>query len=84
MEIIKEIILKRTDHSDDFYFDRVVQALKTLCGNNAIEFGVIPMLRINNKLVFNEETCPYSILVERASNARCARRRVFKGRRKIC
>jgi hypothetical protein len=66
IEIIKDSILNRTAHNDDFYYDRVVQSLKTLSGNNAIEFGLMPMLRINKKLIFNPETCLRSILIEKA------------------
>jgi len=65
VEIIKDSIVNRAAHNDDFYFHRVVEALKTLCGSNSIEFGLMPMLRINNKLVFNADTCPYSVLVQK-------------------
>jgi hypothetical protein len=66
IEIIKDSILNRTAHNDDFYYNRVVQSLKTLSGSNAIEFGLMPMLRINKKLIFNSETCLRSILIEKA------------------
>lgn len=66
IEIIKDSILNRTAHSNNLYYDRVVQSLKTLCGSNDIEFGLMPMLRINGKLIFNTETCMKSILVEKA------------------
>ena len=66
IEIIKDSILNRTAHNDDFYYDRVIQSLKTLCGCSAIEFGLMPMLRINGKLIFNAETCLHSILIEKA------------------
>ena len=66
IESIKDSIINRIEHNEDFYYNHVIQSLKTLCGSNAIEFGLMPMLRINNKLVFNDETCLHSILVEKA------------------
>jgi len=67
VEIIKDSILNRGAHKDDFYFHRVVQALKTLCGTNSIEFGLMPMLKINDKLVFNANTCPHCVLVQKVT-----------------
>jgi hypothetical protein len=66
IESIKDTILNRPSHNDEFCYNQVIQSLKTLCGNNAIEFGLMPMLRINSKLVFNDETCLHSILIEKA------------------
>jgi len=65
IESIKDSILNRRAHDDKFYYNRVIQSLKTLCSSNVIEFGLLPMLRINNKLVFNDETCLHSILTEK-------------------
>jgi hypothetical protein len=63
--IIKDSILNRRAHNDEFYHNRVIESLKTFCGSNAMEFGLLPMLRINKKLIFNEESCSHSILIEK-------------------
>ena len=65
IESIKDSILNRRAHNDRFYYNRVIQSLKTFSGRNDVEFGLLPMLRINNKLVFNDDNCLHSMLSEK-------------------
>lgn len=45
-------------------FERVTHSLQTLTGNSAIEFGLLPFLKVNGKLVYDAEECFSSILIK--------------------
>jgi hypothetical protein len=45
-------------------FERVSHSLQTLTGNNNIEFGLLPFLRVNGKLIYDTEECYNSVLVK--------------------
>jgi hypothetical protein len=45
-------------------FDQVTHSLQTLTGNNNIEFGLLPFLRVNGKLVYDTEECYNSVLIK--------------------
>jgi hypothetical protein len=64
VEIIKDTILNHAAYSNDINYNRIVQALKTMCNSNAIDFGLMPMFRINGKLIFNTETSLNSPLIK--------------------
>jgi hypothetical protein len=51
VETIKNTIVSHNMHSEDECYHDVSQSLKTLVQNNAIDFNVTPLLRINEKLV---------------------------------
>lgn len=65
VENIKNILLNRSVHDGQDYGE-VVQSLKTLVGNQQVEFGLLPILRVNKKLVFNHQNSQQSILVRTA------------------
>lgn len=44
-------------------FETVTHSLQTLTGNNTIEFGLLPFLKVNGKLVYDTEECFKSVLV---------------------
>ncbi|NCD68753.1 GAF domain-containing protein [Mucilaginibacter agri] len=44
-------------------FESVTHSLQTLIGNNAIEFGLLPFLKVNGKLVYDTEECFTSVLI---------------------
>lgn len=52
IENIKKTLLNRSLYNSAEYSD-VVHSLKTLVGNNDVEFGLLPVLKVNNKLVFD-------------------------------
>jgi hypothetical protein len=52
------------DH-DDLYSD-VITALQTLAGNAAINFGLLPLLRVNGRLIFDTVECDNSLLAKKA------------------
>lgn len=66
IEEIKNILLDHAPIEEQRYFSRFIQSLKTLVGNNKIEFGVLPFLQVNKKLIFNDETCLNSIMIKAA------------------
>lgn len=45
-------------------YEHVIQALKTLAGDGHIEFGLLPLLTVNNKFVFDSEQNSQSILLD--------------------
>ncbi|MCC8426860.1 hypothetical protein [Mucilaginibacter sp. UR6-11] len=56
------LALINADHND-LYKD-VINALQTLAGNAAINFGLLPFLRINGRLIFDTVECGNSLLVK--------------------
>ncbi|MFD2286804.1 GAF domain-containing protein [Pedobacter petrophilus] len=47
-------------------YDHVIQALKSLSGNGSLEFGLMPFLTVNNKLVFDHKEFTQSKLINSA------------------
>ncbi|MFC4142736.1 GAF domain-containing protein [Pedobacter mendelii] len=47
-------------------YNHVIQALKTLSGNGNLEFGLMPFLTVNNKLVFDNQDFSQSMLINSA------------------
>jgi hypothetical protein len=66
VESIKNTILK-PDHADGHtHYDMAIRSLRALAGNDAIDFGMVPFLKVNGKPVFSEEICCHSVLAEAA------------------
>jgi hypothetical protein len=63
-EIIKNILLATSSEDKESYYPKLNKALKTLVNCNDIEFGLFPMLLVNNKLIFDKTTCRNSMLVQ--------------------
>jgi len=63
IEIIKDLILSRSSIEEGEYYTNVIHALKMLVGTTDAEFGLLPLLRVNNKLVFDDGTCHNSKLI---------------------
>lgn len=57
IENIKNIILNQSSFEKENYYASVTHSLKTLIGSNDIEFGLLPVLEVNNKLIFNDSEC---------------------------
>ncbi|MFC4210290.1 GAF domain-containing protein [Pedobacter lithocola] len=47
-------------------YNHVIQALKTLSGNGDLEFGLMPFLTVNDKLVFDNQDFSQSMLINSA------------------
>lgn len=63
IENIKNIILNQSSFEEQNYYASVTHSLKTLVGNNDVEFGLLPVLEVNNKLIFNDGECLNSKLM---------------------
>lgn len=50
-------------------YSHVIQALKSLSGNGDLEFGLMPFLTVNNKLVFDNKEFSQSMLINSAKAA---------------
>lgn len=65
IEIIKKELITHTE-SEDLLFERVRHSLKLLGGSRDIEFGMLPFLSVNGKLVFDDVECSRSVLINAA------------------
>ena len=61
---IKDLILKGSSYEEEKYYSNVINSLKTLVGSNDIEFGLLPLMQVNDKLVFDDGTCLNSKLID--------------------
>lgn len=68
-ENIKETLLNQPDYDSKEYYDKVMDSLKALSEKPQVSFDMLPALRINNKLVFNEEVSERSVLVRALSQS---------------
>ncbi|RYZ97970.1 MAG: hypothetical protein EOP47_20465, partial [Sphingobacteriaceae bacterium] len=64
---IRSVLVNHTYEADAY--PQIVQSLKTLAGNDAIEFGLMPFLTVNDKLVFNSDECVESVLTQASRDA---------------
>ncbi len=64
IENIRSIILNRSSFEEGTYYSSVIDSLQALVGSNDVKFGLLPVLQVNDKLVFNDGTCLNSILVK--------------------
>ncbi|MCF2443593.1 GAF domain-containing protein [Dyadobacter sp. CY345] len=63
-EIIKEALVNHNYETESN--DSIIQALKTLAGDDRIDFGLIPSYQINGKYVFANAECSQSMIVDAA------------------
>ena len=66
LENIKNITLNRSSFEEESYYSGVIHSLKAIAGSADIEFGLLPVLKVNNKLVFNDTECVNSKLMSAA------------------
>ncbi|GAB2836719.1 GAF domain-containing protein [Ferruginibacter profundus] len=63
IENIKSAIINRHPGDDGDYYKGVVNSLKTIVESNAIEFGLLPVFMVNNKLVVTKENKMHNLMV---------------------
>lgn len=63
LDTIKNMLLVHSNDETENYAS-ITNALKTLIGSKDIEFGALPFLQINNKLVFKDNACTNSMLIK--------------------
>ncbi|RYY37534.1 MAG: GAF domain-containing protein [Sphingobacteriaceae bacterium] len=64
---IRSVLVNHTYEREAY--PQIIQSLRTLVGNADIEFGLMPFLTVNDKLVFDAEQCVESVLMEAAKDA---------------
>lgn len=64
VENLKEVILNHSNHNDQDYYRNIGRSLKAMVQNPKIEFGLLPMLRVNNKPVFDDDSCSHSFTLK--------------------
>jgi len=65
IESIRNELVNHSNKEADQY-DQIIDSLKTLSENPAIEFGLLPFLTVNNKLIFDTNECSQSVLISSA------------------
>jgi hypothetical protein len=62
VESIKNLILNPGDHDKLTHREKVIHYLNILSGSNDLQFGILPLLKVNGQAVYSEETCANSML----------------------
>jgi hypothetical protein len=62
VEKIKDVLVNTHGKTDEENFSSVVQSLKAIAGSNELEFGILPLFRVNNKLVEDIDAYCHSII----------------------
>lgn len=66
LETIKNLIIEHNETQKGLHTKEIITALKTLVGTDAIEFGMVPYLKLNNQLQINELSGFNSVLIQLA------------------
>lgn len=64
IEKIRNVILNHSDCDGKECFFDIISSLKAVVGDNNIEFGVLPVLELNKKLIFDDAIGDQSILMK--------------------
>src|SRR5258706_11272518 len=62
LEKIKDILVNHHGKADEPSYEPIVQSLKSIAGSNDLEFGLLPLFRVNNKLVEDIDAYCHSII----------------------
>jgi hypothetical protein len=62
LEKIKDILVNSHGKADEISNEQVVQSLKSITGSNELEFTLLPLFRVNNKLVEDIDAYCHSII----------------------
>jgi hypothetical protein len=68
LESIKNLVIEHSDSQKGQHPKDISIALKTLVGTDQIDFGLVPYLKLNNKLQINELSGFTSILIQLAKD----------------
>jgi len=61
---LKDMSMPQQVCSDPGFGEQIERSLRTIVGNNEVHFGLLPFLRINNKVVFNHDISFKSLLID--------------------
>jgi hypothetical protein len=62
VEKIKDILVNSHGKADEASYGPVVQSLKAIAGSNELDFGLLPLFRVNNKLVEDMDAYCHSVI----------------------
>ncbi len=68
VESIKGIILNPHAYGSEALHQEVIRYLNILAGSNDVKFGILPLLKVNGKPVYSDETCSHSVLSDVADD----------------
>lgn len=63
---LKDIVVQHTAHAAVESFIRIEMALRSIAGNPDVHFGLLPLLRVNNRFVYKQGTGLKSLLIDLA------------------
>jgi len=63
---LKDIVVQHVQHAEEESFLRIEMALRSIAGKPDVHFGLLPLLRINDRFVYKHGTGLKSILIELA------------------
>jgi len=63
IEKLKNILV---DHSEGVPFEEINESLKILSGRDEIEFGMLPLVKLNGRSVYLKENCSRSVIMNAA------------------
>jgi hypothetical protein len=66
LETVKNLVIEHNESQKGLHTKEIAVALKTLVGTDHIDFGMIPYIKLNNKLQINELSGFNSILIQLA------------------
>jgi hypothetical protein len=66
LDAVKNVIVEHNQCSVGCHGDNISTALKTLAGNDKIEFGLLPYIQLNNRMVMHDHSGFQSILLQAA------------------
>ncbi|QRR03901.1 GAF domain-containing protein [Dyadobacter sandarakinus] len=79
VENIKSAMLERGSYDNgQSYFGHVAESLRMLVGNPEVNFGLIPLLKVNNKVAFDKSFIPFSRMMKAAERDDIAEQ-MYKG-----
>ncbi|HVY76709.1 MAG TPA: hypothetical protein VG890_17895 [Puia sp.] len=71
---IRNLVLNDTSFDGKDFHREVIRALKTLAGKPDIDFGLLPVIKVNDRLIFNNTSCVNSKLMRTADGLGVAER----------
>lgn len=63
LETVKNLVIHHNESQQGMHTQEIATALKTLVGTDQIDFGLIPYIKLNNKLQLNELSGFNSVLI---------------------
>jgi hypothetical protein len=68
VDSIKDLIVNEAPVYDELDQSAVIRYLNILAGSNEVKFGLLPLLKVNERPVYLEESCHHSILAAVATD----------------